>query len=64
MLKPDMLISQNEVKSTIKRLKDEEGYNLLLDITAIDYLKYPDITPSRFGLIYILRDKTFKNKLL
>jgi NADH-quinone oxidoreductase subunit C/D len=64
MLKPDMLISQNEIKSTIKKLKDEEGYNLLLDITAIDYLKYPDVTPSRFALIYILRDKTFKKQLV
>ncbi|WP_298751216.1 NADH-quinone oxidoreductase subunit D [uncultured Arcobacter sp.] len=64
MLKPDMLISQNEIKSTIKKLKDEEGYNLLLDITAIDYLKYPDVTPSRFALIYILRDKTFKKQIV
>lgn len=64
MLKPDMIISPNEIKSTIKRLKEEDGYTLLLDITAIDFLKYPDVTPSRFGLIYILRDKTFKKQLV
>ncbi len=64
MLKPDIIVSPNEIKSTIKKLKNEDGYTLLLDITAIDYLKYPDVTPSRFALIYILRDKTFKKQMV
>ena len=64
MLKPDMIISQNEIKATIKRLKEEEDYTLLLDITAIDYLKYPDVTPSRFAVVYILRDKTFRKEIV
>jgi NADH-quinone oxidoreductase subunit C/D len=59
-----MLIPQNQIKSTITKLKNKEGYTLLLDITAIDYLKYPDVTPSRFALIYILRDKTFKKQMV
>ena len=64
MLKPDIIISQNEIKSTVLKLKNEDGFNLLLDITAVDYLKYPDVTPSRFALIYILRDKTFKKQMV
>ncbi len=64
MLKPDIIVSQNDIKSTIKKLKNEDGYILLLDITAIDYLKYPDVTPSRFALTYILRDKTFKKQIV
>jgi len=64
MLKPDMLISQKDIKSTILKLKNEDGYNLLLDITATDYLKYPDVTPSRFALTYILRDKTFRKQIV
>lgn len=64
MLKPDIIVSQNEIKSTILKLKNEDGFNLLLDITAIDYLKYPDVTPSRFALVYILRDKTFKKQMV
>ena len=64
MLKPDILVSQKDIKSTIKKLKNEDGYILLLDITATDYLKYPDITPSRFALTYILRDKTFKKQIV
>ena len=63
MLKPDMLIDASEIKSTISRLKNEEDYTLLLDITAVDYSEYPDVTPSRFAVIYILRTSNFKKHL-
>ncbi|CAM3877894.1 NADH-quinone oxidoreductase subunit D [Arcobacter cloacae] len=63
MLKCDMLIDSKDLKSTISKLKNEENYTILLDITAIDYLKFPDITPSRFAVVYILRDSTFKKHL-
>ncbi len=63
MLNCDMLINSQDIKSTILRLKNDEKYNLLLDITAIDYLKFPDITPSRFAVVYILRDSTFKKQI-
>ena len=64
MLKPDHIVSVDEIKPLITKLKNEDGYNLLLDITVIDYLKYPDVTPSRFAVVYILRDKTFKKQLV
>ena len=63
MLKCDILIDSKDLKSTISKLKNEENYTILLDITAIDYLKFPDITPSRFAVVYILRDSTFKKHL-
>ncbi len=63
MLKCDMLIDSKDLKSTILKLKNEENYTILLDITAVDYLKFPDITPSRFAVIYILRDSTFTKEL-
>ena len=63
MLKCDKIIDSNEIKSTISKLKNEEDYTILLDITIIDYLKYPDVTPSRFAVVYILRDKTFKKQI-
>lgn len=63
MLKCDMLIDSKDLKATISKLKKEDNYTLLLDITAIDYLKYPDITPSRFAVVYILRDSTFKKQI-
>jgi NADH-quinone oxidoreductase subunit C/D len=63
MFKADMIVPQNEIKSTIIKLKDEEGYNLLLDVTAVDYLAHHDKPANRFALIYILRDKTFKKSI-
>lgn len=63
MLKCDILIDSNDILSTISKLKNEDNYTLLLDVTAIDYLKYPDVTPSRFAVVYILRDSTFKKQI-
>ena len=34
-----------------------------MDITVVDYLKFPDVTPSRFAVVYILRDSSFKNQI-
>ncbi|WP_417334008.1 NADH-quinone oxidoreductase subunit D [Halarcobacter sp.] len=63
MLKTDMLIDAQDIKSTITRLKNEEDFTLLLDITAVDYLEYPDVTPSRFAVIYVLRTSNFKKQI-
>ncbi|APW66510.1 NADH dehydrogenase subunit D [Poseidonibacter parvus] len=63
MLKCDMLVDSTQIKETILKLKNEENYNILLDVTIVDYLKYPDVTPSRFAVVYILRDKTFKKQI-
>ncbi|MDY0192086.1 MAG: NADH-quinone oxidoreductase subunit D [Aliarcobacter butzleri] len=63
MLNCDMLIDSKELKSTISKLKNEDNYTILLDVTAVDYLKFPDITPSRFAVIYILRNSTFTKEI-
>ncbi|NQY95123.1 MAG: NADH-quinone oxidoreductase subunit C, partial [Campylobacteraceae bacterium] len=63
MFKADMIVAQDDLKATITRLKNEEGYTFFLDITAIDYLTYKEKQESRFALVYILRDKTFKKTL-
>ena len=63
MLKCDLLIDSKDIKSTNSKLKNEKDYTILLDITVIDYLKFPDITPSRFAVVYILRDGSFKNQI-
>ena len=63
MLKCDLLIDSNDIKSTISKLKNEDDYSILLDVTVIDYLKFPDITPSRFAVVYILRNTSFKKQI-
>ncbi len=39
----------------LRCLKNECGYDMLVDITAVDYLEYPDAT-DRFGVVYALLD--------
>lgn len=38
---------------TLQLLRDECGFDLLVDITCVDYLAYRDAT-DRFGLVYLL----------
>ncbi len=40
------------------------GGEMLLDITVIDYLDYPLPPSSRFGLVYIIRHKDFKEHII
>ena len=63
MLNCDLLINSKDLISTVLKLKNEDNYSILLDVTVIDYLKFPDITPSRFAVVYILRDSSFKNQI-
>jgi NADH-quinone oxidoreductase subunit C len=37
----------------LKWLKEKRGFNLLVDVTCIDYLHYPG-AKDRFGLVYLL----------
>jgi NADH-quinone oxidoreductase subunit C len=37
----------------LKCLKEECGFDMLADVTAVDYLYYPD-AKDRFGVVYIL----------
>ena len=63
MLKCDLLIDSKNLRETILRLKKDEDYTILLDIAGIDYLKFPDTTPSRFALVYVLRSSDFKKEI-
>lgn len=63
MLKCDMLIDSKDLRTTILNLKNREDYSILLDVTAVDYLKFPDETPSRFAVVYILRSSDFKKEI-
>ena len=36
MLKCDLLIDSNAIKSTILKLKNEDNYSILLDVTVIE----------------------------
>jgi NADH-quinone oxidoreductase subunit C len=44
-------------------LKEHRGFDMLVDITAVDYLEYRDAT-DRFHVIYLLLNMTTKERLI
>ncbi|SFZ97399.1 NADH-ubiquinone oxidoreductase chain D [hydrothermal vent metagenome] len=54
------IIESEKLFDTLKSIK-EEGYNLLLDVTAVDNLHKAHPPFTRFELIYILRHDNFKD---
>jgi NADH-quinone oxidoreductase subunit C len=51
-------VSPALVFNVLKSLKTEHGFDMLFELTAADYLKYPNAT-DRFGIVYgLLNTKT------
>jgi NADH-quinone oxidoreductase subunit C/D len=44
----------SDLRDVLRSLRDEHGFDLLLDVTAVDHLELPDSKP-RFDVVYILR---------
>lgn len=47
------IVPAERIYSILQVLKDKGGFNFLSDITAVDYLHYPNAT-DRYGVIYVL----------
>ena len=62
MLKCDLLVDSKDLRATLLRLKKDEDFTILLDMTAVDYSKFSDSTPSRFAVVYVLRSSDFKKE--
>jgi NADH-quinone oxidoreductase subunit C len=48
-----IIVSPAQLFATLQTLKDRCGFDMLIDITAADYLYYPDAR-DRFGVIHAL----------
>jgi len=55
------VLDKKDIKQAITSLKDDDGFHFLADITAIDYSHFIEEMPSRFAVVYMLRDTEFKN---
>ncbi|HKM18766.1 MAG TPA: NADH-quinone oxidoreductase subunit D [Aliarcobacter sp.] len=62
MLKCDLLVDPKDLRTTLLKLKKDENFTILLDMTVVDYSKFPDSTPSRFAVVYVLRSSDFKKE--
>src|SRR3954453_23340895 len=48
-----VIVKAGQVYAFLECLKNECGFDMLADVTAVDYLNYPDAR-DRFGLVYLL----------
>lgn len=51
-------VQPEDLEKTLTRLKNDPAFNcgLMVDVTAIDYLDYPQRQPARFSVVYTLRN--------
>ncbi len=57
-----LTVAAEELEATLGKLKNDPQLHctLLVDVTAVDYLHYPQSQPTRFVVIYILRNPEAK----
>src|SRR3569623_210670 len=48
-----VVVPRESLQASLKLLRDQLGFDLLVDITCVDYLNYRDAV-DRFGLVYLL----------
>ena len=46
-----VVVSADKAHAILKTLKEQHGFDMLVDITAVDYLEYEGAT-DRFGVVY------------
>jgi NADH-quinone oxidoreductase subunit C len=57
-----VVVKRKQLVDAMRMLKDELGFDLLIDVTCVDYLNYRDAT-DRFGLVYLLANTTTNERL-
>lgn len=55
-------VAASELREVMSTLKVTHGFDLLVDITCVDYLNYRDAT-NRFGVVYLLANTTSAERL-
>jgi NADH-quinone oxidoreductase subunit C len=58
-----VVVLPDKLFAALRCLKEQCGFDMLIDITAVDYLHYPD-AKDRFGVIYCLLNTTTGERLV
>ena len=58
-----VVVQQSECFEALRCLKDEYGFDMLVDVTCVDYLNFRDAT-DRFGLAYLLANTESNLRLI
>jgi NADH-quinone oxidoreductase subunit C len=57
-----IVIGKEQLLAVMQTLKDERGFDYLVDVTCVDYLQYRDAN-NRFGLVYQLANTATNERL-
>src|SRR5688572_16419876 len=57
-----VIVTRDRLLDAMRMLKDERGFDLLVDVTCVDYLNYRDAS-DRFGLVYLLANTATNERL-
>jgi NADH-quinone oxidoreductase subunit C len=49
-----LVVPRQSLHALLRTLKEQHGFDLLVDVTCVDYLHYPVAARERFGLVYLL----------
>ena len=58
-----LVVPSGQLHDVLEHLKKVSGFDFLVDVTAVDYLEYPDAT-DRFGVIYCLLNTISGQRLI
>jgi len=57
-----VVVAVDRLFELLKMLKEQHGFDLLVDVTCVDYLDYP-YAKDRFGLVYLLANTETNERL-
>lgn len=57
------VVPSSKLYSVLEFMKNELGFDMLPELTAVDYLEYPEAT-DRFGVVYVLLNTETGERLI
>lgn len=60
----DIITVEHDKLHSLIKSKYDEGFNYLLDITAVDYTEYVNEQEKDFAIVYIIRHQNFKEHIV
>ena len=58
-----IVVPAARIHLVLEFLKQEKGFDLLVDLTTVDYLEYPDAV-DRYGVVYVLANTASGERLI
>lgn len=58
-----VVIARERLFDALRWLKEDQGFDMLVDVTCVDYLRYRNAT-DRFGLTYLLANTATNERLI